>query len=195
MRHFSVVCTLAYGDRLGAPRMISPASASIPAQRRIQPELKETNMRSATFRMICRVLIAPVMALSVQTARAGMIGADQVSLAAAAQTERNTVLNALGRPAVTDELQALGVDPQAARDRVAAMSDEELDAPAGQRAFFCLGSRWAAAHCWFRRRFHCATPGRRACRSGSSSARCRSSRRRIINAAPRRWRPRSSNRA
>ena len=89
-------------------------------------------MRSATFRMICRVLIAPVMALSVQTARAGMIGADQVSLAAAAQTERNTVLNALGRPAVTSELQALGVDPQAARDRVAAMSDEELDALAGK---------------------------------------------------------------
>src|SRR5712691_136692 len=132
MRHFSVVCTLAHGDRPGAPRMISPAPASIPAQRRIQPEPKETNMQSATFRMICRVLIAPVMALSVHTARADMIGADQVSLAAAAQTERNSVLNALGRPAVTSELQALGVDPQAARDRVAAMSDEELDALAGK---------------------------------------------------------------
>ncbi len=89
-------------------------------------------MRSVTFRMICRLLIAPVMALSVQTARAGMIGADQASLAVGAQTERNTVLNALGRPAVTGELQALGVDPQAARDRVAAMSDEELHALAGK---------------------------------------------------------------
>src|SRR2546426_901784 len=101
---------------------------------------KETNMRSVTFRMICRVLIAPVMALSVQTARAGMIGADQVSLAAAAQTERNTVLNALGRPAVTSGLQALGVDPQAARDRVAAMSDEELDALAGKMNSLALGA-------------------------------------------------------
>jgi hypothetical protein len=82
--------------------------------------------------MICRLLIASVMALSAQTARAGMIGADQLSLAGAAQSERNTVLNALNRPAVTNELQALGVDPQAAGDRVAAMSDEELHALAGK---------------------------------------------------------------
>src|SRR6266496_191260 len=86
---------------------IEPGAASNPAG-----SSKETNMRSATFRMICRLLIAPVMALSVQTARAGMIGADQASLAAAAQTERNTMLNALGRPAAT--------------------SDEELDALAGK---------------------------------------------------------------
>ena len=88
-------------------------------------------MRSVTFRMICRLLIASVMALSVQTAQAGMIGADQVSLAAGAQSERNTVLNALGRPAVASELLALGLDSQAAQDRVAAMSDEELHALAG----------------------------------------------------------------
>jgi hypothetical protein len=82
--------------------------------------------------MICRLLIASVMVLSVQTARAGMIGADQVTSAAGTQSERNTVLNALSRPAVTSELQALGVDPQAARDRVAAMSDEELRSLAGK---------------------------------------------------------------
>src|SRR5258708_22100300 len=62
---------------------------------------KETSMGSVTFRMICRLLIASVMALSVQTARAGMIGPDQATLAAGAQSERNTVLNALSRPAVT----------------------------------------------------------------------------------------------
>jgi hypothetical protein len=89
-------------------------------------------MGSVTFRMICRLLIASVMVLSVQTARAGMIGADQVSLAAGAQSERNTVLNALNRSAVTSELQALGVDPQSVRDRVAAMSDEELRSLAGK---------------------------------------------------------------
>jgi hypothetical protein len=93
---------------------------------------KETNMGPVTFRMICRLLIASVMVLSVQTARAGMIGADQVTSAAGARSERNTVLNALSRPAVTSELQALGVDPQAARDRVAAMSDEELRSLAGK---------------------------------------------------------------
>ena len=89
-------------------------------------------MEPVTFRMICRLLIASVMVLSVQTARAGMIGADQVTSAAGAQSERNTVLNALSRSAVTSELQALGVDPQAARDRVAAMSEEELRALAGK---------------------------------------------------------------
>jgi len=89
-------------------------------------------MEPVTFRMICRLLIASVMVLSVQTAQAGMIGADQVTSAAGAQSERNTVLNALSRSAVTSELQALGVDSQAVRDRVAAMSDEELRSLAGK---------------------------------------------------------------
>jgi uncharacterized protein YlxW (UPF0749 family) len=93
---------------------------------------KETNLRPVTFRMICRLLIASVMVLSVQTARAGMIGADQATSAAGAQSERNTVLNALSRSDVTSELKALGVDSQAARDRVAAMSDEELRSLAGK---------------------------------------------------------------
>jgi len=90
--------------------------------------------------MICRLLIASVLALPVQTAQAGMIGADQVALAASAQFERNTVLNALGRSAVMSELQALGVDSQAARDRVAAMSDEEIHALSGKMNSLPVGA-------------------------------------------------------
>jgi hypothetical protein len=127
-RMYASVQRAAWGAMDNSPNVcIDPDAASNQAG-----TSKETNMGSATFRMICRLLIASVMALSVQTARAGMIGADQVTSAAGAQSERNTVLSALSRPAVTSELQALGVDSQAARDRVAAMSDEELRALAGK---------------------------------------------------------------
>jgi hypothetical protein len=60
-----------------------------------------------------------------QYASAGMIGTDQVA-SAASQADRNTVLQFLGRADVTNELQSLGVDPANAKDRVAAMTDQEV---------------------------------------------------------------------
>jgi hypothetical protein len=93
----------------------------------------------------CRVLVVSLLALSFQTARAGMIGADQ---AAAAQSDRATVVSVLNRAETTAQLQAMGVDPQAARERVAAMTDQEVHAlaqdiqtaPAGAMS----GWGWAA---------------------------------------------------
>ena len=70
---------------------------------------------------ICRLLIALMIWMPYQVATAGMIASDQV-----------TVLSFLSRPDVARELQALGIDPSTAQDRVAAMSDQEAQSLAGQ---------------------------------------------------------------
>jgi hypothetical protein len=81
-------------------------------------------MTSNMKKMTCRALIVSLMALSFQTANAGMIGADQ----AAAQTDRGFVMSVLNRAETAAQLQAQGVDPQMARERVAAMTDQEVQA-------------------------------------------------------------------
>jgi hypothetical protein len=74
----------------------------------------------------CRVLVASLLCLSFQTANAGLIGAEQA--AAPTSPDRALVLSALDRPEVVSQLQAAGVDMRSARDRVAAMSDQEVGA-------------------------------------------------------------------
>jgi hypothetical protein len=68
-----------------------------------------------------------------QFAQAGMIGTDQVA-SVASQADRNTVLEFLGRAEVTSQLQSLGVDAASVKDRVAAMTDQEVQMLAGKIA-------------------------------------------------------------
>lgn len=75
----------------------------------------------------CRALVVSVLALSFQAANAGMIGAEQAA-AGTTGSERALVLSSLDRADVTAQLQAAGVDPLAARERVRAMSDQEIHA-------------------------------------------------------------------
>jgi hypothetical protein len=89
-------------------------------------------MKSATMRMICRFLIVALTMLPFQAVQAGMIGTDQVVSAATAQADRATVLNLLSRSEVAGQLQSLGLDLQTAQNRVAAMTDQEVHALAGQ---------------------------------------------------------------
>jgi hypothetical protein len=85
------------------------------------------------FKMICRMLIASMMMMTLSVAQAGMIGADQLAGAhSAAQLDRAAVLNVLSRPEVARELAAQGVDSQLAQERVASMSDSEVQALKGQ---------------------------------------------------------------
>jgi hypothetical protein len=85
-------------------------------------------MRSTMKKMTCRVLAVSLLALSFQTANAGMIGADQAQAASTAQTERGMVMSVLDRGETIAQLQAQGIDPSAARARVAAMTDQEVHA-------------------------------------------------------------------
>jgi hypothetical protein len=77
-------------------------------------------------KMTCHALVVSLLALSFQTASAGMIGADQAATANAAQTDRGMVLSVLNRAETASQLQAQGIDPAMARERVAAMTDQEV---------------------------------------------------------------------
>ena len=96
-----------------------------PTPQPIQGVLK---MRSLMKNLTCRFLIVALLSLSFQAARAGMIGADQAATAGAPQTDRGVVMSVLGRAETTAQLQAAGIDPAMARERVAAMTDQEVQA-------------------------------------------------------------------
>lgn len=88
-------------------------------------------MKSVWARTLCRLLMVLTVWSPIQYAQAGMIGTDQVA-SAASQTDRNTVLQFLGRADVTSQLQSMGVDPATVKDRVAAMTDQEVQSLAGK---------------------------------------------------------------
>lgn len=82
-------------------------------------------MNFAFKKSTCRVLVVSLLALSFQSARAGLIGAEQAA-APTQSAERTLVLSSLERAEVVAQLQAAGVDPVAARERVQAMSEQEV---------------------------------------------------------------------
>jgi hypothetical protein len=84
-------------------------------------------MNFAFKKTTCRALVVSLFALSFQTAHAGLIGADQAA-AATTSPERALVLGSLDRAEVVAQLQSAGVDPLAARERIRAMSDQEIHA-------------------------------------------------------------------
>jgi hypothetical protein len=90
------------------------------------PHPRSLMMSSTMKKMTCRALVVSLLALSFQTANAGMIGADQAAAAGAAQTDRSMVLSYLSRAETAAQLQAQGIDPAMARERVAAMTDQEV---------------------------------------------------------------------
>ena len=104
-------------------------------------------MRSRTMAATCRVLIVALLSLSFQTAHAGMIGTDQAVSAAAAQTDRGAVLALLDRAETVAQMQAQGLDPSVARDRIATMSDTEVHTLASTMDMAPAGgtSNWGVA--------------------------------------------------
>jgi hypothetical protein len=89
---------------------------------------RSLSMTSTMKKMTCRALIVSLLAFSFTTARAGLIGADQAAAAGAAQSDRVAVMSVLNRAETASQLQAQGIDPQMARERVAAMTDQEVHA-------------------------------------------------------------------
>jgi len=110
------------------------------------------NLRKLT----CQTLVVSMLALSVQAAGAGMIGAEQ-AVAAGAQADRTMVLELLAREDTAAQLESMGVDPRAARDRVAVMSDQEVSqlaqdirtAPAAGNNWGWVGVILIAAAVWY----------------------------------------------
>lgn len=86
-------------------------------------------MMTALKRVVCGVLIVCTLGAGVPLpASAGIIATDQVATSA----ERDRVKSFFDRAEVRARMQALGVSPQAARDRVDALGDEEVAALAGR---------------------------------------------------------------
>ena len=88
-------------------------------------------MKTAWARTICRLLIVLMAWTPYQIAQAGMIGTDQV-VASTSQADRSAVVNFLTRSDVASRLQAYGIDASTAKDRVAAMTDQEVRYLAGR---------------------------------------------------------------
>ena len=88
-------------------------------------------MKSAWAKTICRLLIVLMVWTPYQMAQAGMIGTDQAATTSS-QADRNAVLSFVTRADVAGQLQAMGLDAATAKDRVAAMTDQEVSYLAGQ---------------------------------------------------------------
>lgn len=102
-------------------------------------------MKSSWFRLVSRLLIMSMLGFSFQSAFAGLVSTDQV--AGASQSDRDKVASFLSRSEVASQMQAMGIQPQAAKDRVAAMTDEEVAKVAGKIDTLPAGafSGWAIA--------------------------------------------------
>ena len=101
---------------------------------------KETIMTDGRKRAIAAVVAMTLSLLCLQTpATAGMVGTAAVLAGQQRAPDRNQLLSALGRDDVRRQLEALGVDPQAAQQRVAALSDEEIRTLDGRLAHLPAG--------------------------------------------------------
>lgn len=87
-------------------------------------------------RFFCTFVAASILFTgSIQTVQAAMISAEQVaggSLSAGAEQDRARILSTLSRDDVQAALVARGIDPAQAKDRVAALTDEEASQMASQ---------------------------------------------------------------
>ena len=89
-------------------------------------------MNFALKKLICHSLAAALVIAPFQSVQAGMLGTDQVVSAAASQMDRSVVVGYLNRAQTVNELRALGLNPEDAAQRVAAMTDAEVSTLAGQ---------------------------------------------------------------
>lgn len=83
---------------------------------------------------LCLLLIMSfvLLDLSLQSAKAGMIGTEAVLEAQATEASRDRVAVFLEREDVRQAMVRQGIDPVEAKHRVAALSDAEVDKIAGQ---------------------------------------------------------------
>jgi hypothetical protein len=91
---------------------------------------------------LCRLLVVSVSGLSIHCARAEMIATEQ-AVTVSAQASRQALLAYLGRADVASRLHSLGVERTFAEQRVAAMSDEEIDTLIGKLGSLPAGGQMA----------------------------------------------------
>jgi hypothetical protein len=82
-------------------------------------------------RLICRVLIASLIVLPFSV-NARMIGTDQATASTQDLANRDKVRDFASRESVSEQLQAMGVSSSTANERIAAMTQEEINTLAGK---------------------------------------------------------------
>jgi len=105
-------------------------------------------MNVSLTKLVSRILIMCMLALPFQSAQAVMVGTDQVvSTAQSQQQDRDKIRNFVARADVRQQLEAMGIKGDTAADRVAAMTDEEVENISGQIDALPAGamSGWAWA--------------------------------------------------
>lgn len=91
------------------------------------------NIRASKLRnAVLIAAIAASFALPLQSARADLVSTDQVMSDAKVQADREKIRTFLGRSDAERNLVTLGVDPESAKQRVDALTDEEVVALAGK---------------------------------------------------------------
>lgn len=88
-------------------------------------------MKYTATRIICRLMIALMIWTPFQVAQAGMIGTDAV-VVTVSQADRAALVNLLTRSDVASQLASLGIDAATAKDRVAALTDQEVQSLTGR---------------------------------------------------------------
>ena len=87
-------------------------------------------MKQQAFRTITSVLVAAMLSMSMQQAQARMFDVDHLDGPANA-SERAALIGFVERADVARELQLRGVDARLARERIEAMTDQEVQALSG----------------------------------------------------------------
>jgi len=88
-------------------------------------------MKAFFYRLISQLLIVSMMTLPFST-QASLIGTDVVIAGAQSQADRDKVRDFVARADVQDQLVTLGLNPDTAKDRVKALTDEEVQQLAGK---------------------------------------------------------------
>ena len=83
------------------------------------------------YKLVAQVLIVTMVWMPF-TAQAGMIGTDQLVAGAQDQSNRDKVINFMSRGDVVKQFEALGLSASTAKQRVEAMTQEEVGRLAGK---------------------------------------------------------------
>ena len=89
-------------------------------------------MNTSLLKVISRLLVFSMLWLAFSYANAAMVPTGQVLTADQAQVDRQKVRDFVSRSDVAQQLQALGIKPDSAKQRVDALTDEEVQKVAGK---------------------------------------------------------------
>lgn len=102
-------------------------------------------MINSSSKFISQFLIVAMLAVPFQAAQAGLIGTEQIIVAQQTQGDRARVADFLSRAEIQGQLQAMGITADAAKDRVSAMTDVEVQRLAGKIDSLPAGASSTAA--------------------------------------------------